>query len=81
MIEVSEHAKKSMLDDTITEDEVKKCLQNGELEVRQVVNGEMRYGKKLELKDKTIMVIYTYGKNIKRIITCYIIWRKKWEKQ
>jgi len=79
MIEISEHARKAMEDDGITEDEVKRCLEQGELEIKQLVNGEVRYGKKLELKDKTVMVIYTHRKEIKRIITCYLIRRKsKW---
>tara|TARA_Y100000310_G_C20382739_1_gene668922 strand:+ start:529 stop:771 length:243 start_codon:yes stop_codon:yes gene_type:complete len=79
MIEISEHARKAMEDDAITEDEVQRCLEHGELEIKQLVKEEVRYGKKLELKDKIIMVIYTHRKEIKRIITCYIIRRKsKW---
>lgn len=77
MIDISEHARNEMEDDGITEDEVKACLEHGELEIKQIVNGEMRYGKKLALKDKTIMVIYTYRKDIQRVITCYTIRRKK----
>jgi len=79
MIEISEHARKAMDDDDITEDEVRQCMEHGELEIKQSVKGEIRYGKKLELKDKTIMVIYTIKNDKERIVTCYIIRRKsKW---
>jgi len=78
MIQISDHARKAMDDDAISEDEVNQCLDQGELEIKQVVNGEMRYGKKLELKEKTIMVIYTHS-DIDRIITTYVIRRKKWQ--
>ena len=60
MIEISRHALKGMEDDEITEDEIKAGLEHGELEIKQLVKGEMRYGNKLDTKEKTIMVIYTY---------------------
>lgn len=78
MIDIPEHARKEMEDDDITEEEVRWCLGQGEKEIKELVNGEMRYGKRLELKDKTIMVIYTYRGEITRVITCYTIRRKKW---
>ncbi len=78
MIEISDHARKAMADDDITEAEVKICLTQGELEIKQFVNREMRYGTKLELKDKTIMVIYTLHEKVERVITAYVIRRKKW---
>ena len=81
MIEFSEHVRKAMEDDGISEEEVEACLKHGELEIKQIVNGEMRYGKQIELKDKIIMVIYTIKGNIDRIITAYIIRRKKWQRQ
>ncbi|HLC89127.1 MAG TPA: DUF4258 domain-containing protein [Candidatus Nanoarchaeia archaeon] len=34
MIEISEHAEKAMSDDEITEDEVRSCLEHGELEIK-----------------------------------------------
>ena len=77
MIEISEHAEKAMSDDGITEDEVRNCLEHGELEIKQFVKDEIRYGQKLELKEKTILVIYTLRGKIQRVITCYIIRRKK----
>lgn len=79
MIEISEHAKAAMEEDGITEEEIMECLEHGELEIKQIVNGEIRHGKKLDLKDKTIMVIYTHRQEIQRIITCYTIRRKKWQ--
>ena len=80
MIEISEHAKKAMEDDEISEVEVITCLNHGELEIKQFVNGELRYGRKSEFKDKTIIVIYTQRENICRVITCYTIRRRKWQK-
>ncbi len=79
MIEFSDHAREAMADDEISEEEVEVCLKHGELEIKQLVNGEMRYGKQIELKDKVIMVIYTIRDNIDRIITVYTIRRKKWQ--
>lgn len=55
---ISDHARDEMENAGITEDEVRDCLEHGTLEIKQVVEGETRYGKKLELKEKTIMVIY-----------------------
>ena len=78
--ELSSHAQKEMENSDITEDEIKSCLEHGELEIKQFVGGELRYGKKLELKDKTIMVIYTFIKTKIRVITVYPIKRKKWKK-
>lgn len=81
MIDIPEHARKEMEDDGITDDEVKVCLKHGSLEIKQVVQGEMRYGKRLELKDKIIVVIYTYRNETTRVVTCYTIRRKKWQNQ
>ena len=58
----------------ISENEVKVCL-----EIKQFVKGELRYGKKFEFKDKTIMVIYVKRENKDRIVTVYPIRRKKWQ--
>ena len=61
----------------ITEDEVVQCLQHGELAFSNVINGERRYGKKIALKEKTIMVVCTLRNNEERVITAYDIQRKK----
>jgi len=74
---LSDHAKEEMQASGITEDEVNVCLEHGELEIKQVVDGETRYGNKIVFKEKTIIVIYTYAGEEKRVITCYSIWRKK----
>ena len=74
---ISDHARKEMEQSGISEEEVQQCLKHGELEIRQVIKGEIRYGKKLIFKDKTIMVIYTLSKDEERVITVYIIRRKK----
>jgi len=79
--ELSDHAKAEMETSEITKNEVIACLEHGSDEIIQVVNGETRYGKKILLKDKTLMVIYTYKGHIIRIITTYIVWRKKWQKR
>ena len=77
MIVIPEYAQKAMADDEITEEEVHWCLEHGELEIKEQVKGEVRYGKKLQLKDKIIMVIYTFRGEATRVITCYTIRRKK----
>ena len=78
---LSEHAREEMRNDDISEKEVEQCLKYGEHEIIQIVKGEKRYGKKLELKDKTIMVIYTIKNNEDRVITTYTIKRKNnWQK-
>ena len=79
MIDISAHARKAMDDDEITEDEIFQCLEYGELEIKQLVKGELRWGKLLELKDKTIMVIFTEREETVRVITCYALRRKKWQ--
>lgn len=79
---LSKHAIEEMQNDCISEQEVEQCLQHGEHEITQIVDGEKRYGKKLQLNDKTIMVIYTIQNNEDKIITTYIIKRKKdWSKK
>jgi len=82
MIERSSHAEGAMESDGISEEEVRHCLENGELEIRQVVGGETRYGKQLELKDKKIMVIYSLLRDVQRVITAYTIQRKRtWQRK
>lgn len=77
---ISDHARDEMAKEGITEQNVRGCLEHGELEIKQIVQGETRYGKQLELKDKTMMIIYTIRNNEERIITAYTIRRKKWQK-
>ncbi|MEK6834785.1 MAG: DUF4258 domain-containing protein [Nanoarchaeota archaeon] len=76
--EISDHARDEMESSNIIEDEVKACLEYGNLEIKQSVKNELRYGKKIQLKDKTIIVIYTKVKDKIRVITAYPIRRKKW---
>ena len=75
--EISDHAKEAMEDDKINEEEVKQCLEHGGLQIKEIVHGETRYGKQLELKDKKLMVIYTIRGEIYRVITAYTIQRKQ----
>ena len=78
---ISDHARDEMVQAGIIEQEVHDCLEHGELEIKQIVAGETRYGKKLELKEKTIMIIYTIRDEGGRIITAYTIRRRKtWQK-
>ncbi|MBI5392388.1 DUF4258 domain-containing protein [Candidatus Woesearchaeota archaeon] len=81
MIKISDHAIQEMMDDNILVEEVYSCLENGSLEIKQFVDGELRYGKKLEFKDKIIMVIYTYRQETIKVVTCYTIRRKRWQKR
>ncbi len=74
---LSGHAQDEMRRAGITEENIEHCLMSGVLEIKQIVKGEMRYGKKLELKDKTIMVIYTFQNKEERVITAYPVRRKK----
>lgn len=78
---ISKHAKEEMEKSSISEKEVKACLEHSELIIKQVVKGEIRYGKELVLKDKKIVVIYTFKDDKLRVITVYPIWRKKWLKR
>ncbi|MDI6826324.1 MAG: DUF4258 domain-containing protein [Candidatus Aenigmarchaeota archaeon] len=71
---ISPHARDRMKKKGITEEEIKTCLIDGKLTIQQMVKGEIRYGKIVELKDKKLVVIYTIDKNGEdRIITCYPI--------
>jgi len=79
MIVFAPHAIREMLRREISREEALQCLNYGRLIIRQIVNGETRYGKRIELKDKTIIVIYLYKDSTTKIITCYPIRRKrKW---
>ena len=77
---ISDHAHDEMMQAGIGEQEVRECLEHGELEIKQIVAGETRYGKKMEFKEKTVMVIYTLRGDEERVITAYVIRRKKWQK-
>ncbi|MBI4148022.1 DUF4258 domain-containing protein [Candidatus Woesearchaeota archaeon] len=77
---ISDHARDEMAQEGITEDDVRNCLTHGELEIKQIVDGETRYGKQIDLKNKTIMIIFTIRNKEERIITAYAIRRKKWQK-
>jgi hypothetical protein len=78
---LSKHALEEMRKQSITEEEVKKCLDDGELEIRQIVNSETRCGKKIDFKEKTVVVIYTQKAEERRVITAYVVRRKKqWHK-
>ncbi len=74
---ISDHARDEMSQSDISEEEVQQCLEHGELEIKQIVKGETRYGRKLDLKFKTIMVIYTLRNKEERVVTAYLIRRKK----
>jgi len=77
---ISDHAKEEMLKDSITEDEVRQCLEYGNIEIAECVHDEMRYGRRFAFKDRSIMVVYTLRNNEERIITVYSIRKKKWQK-
>jgi hypothetical protein len=77
---LSDHAKEEMLKDGISEEEVRQCLEHGELIFTQAMRGEMRYIRKLDLKDRSIVVIHTFRDNDHRVITTYAIRNEKWQK-
>lgn len=67
-----------MQDCGVDEEQLRYCLREGKLVAKQVVRGEMRYSKEVELKFMKIIVVYCINKDgEERIITCYPI-RKKW---
>jgi len=79
MVVFSPHAIREMLRRKISLEEALHCLNHGELIIRQNVKGETRYGKRIELRDKTILVIYVHENTTTKVITCYPIKRKrKW---
>ena len=77
---LSEHAKEEMLKDGITEEEVKQCLEHGTEIMKNCVNGEMRYGRKLEMKDRSVIAIYTFRNGETRVITAYTDEDQRWRK-
>lgn len=74
---LTEHARKEMEHSDISEEEVRQCLSYGELVIKQVVKGELRYGKELDLKERKIVVIYIMEGEEERVITTYPIRRKR----
>lgn len=76
---ISDHAQQKMYMLEISEEEILACLDYGDLISEQVVNGEMRYAKRLGLKDKILILVYAVRETEKRVITCYKLRRKKWQ--
>ena len=74
---IPDHARGEMEQSGISEEEVRTCLEYGESIIKQLVKGEMRYGKEMAFKDKKIIVIYTYRDNEERVVTVYPVRRKK----
>lgn len=74
---LSDHAKEKMLALGITADEITTCIDYGVIEIKNIVNGEVRYSKRLDIKNKSIMVVFTYRESETRVITCYKLKRKK----
>ena len=74
---LSDHAKTEMEHSNISEKEIRQCLEYGKVIIKQLVKNEMRYGKEIDLKDRTIVIIYTYFNDEEKIITTYPIRRKK----
>ena len=81
MIAISPHAEEEMKKSGINKEEIEQCIGEGKLITKQIVKGKMRYGKRLDLKDRKIVVIYAIDKRgNEKVITCYPIRRKKWWK-
>lgn len=76
MIVLSPHARIAMRRHAITEDEIRAALEDGETEFEIFAKGEKRYGNVLVEKQRKIVVIWTWRKEKKRIITCYPLRRE-----
>ncbi|MBI2669300.1 DUF4258 domain-containing protein [Candidatus Woesearchaeota archaeon] len=74
---ITAHARDEMEHSDLSEEEVEHCLRYGKLIIKQVVRGELRYGKELDAKDKKIVIIYAYENEEEKVITAYPIRRKK----
>lgn len=70
---LSVHAKERMLKKGISEDEVMQCLDYGIPQVTKCVEGEIRHAKLIDLKHKSVVVIYTFRDGELRVITTYAI--------
>ena len=77
---LSEHAKEEMLADGISEEEVRQCIEHGTKIIKDCVNGEMRYGKRLAMKDWSVIAIYTFRQGETRVITAYTVNDQRWRK-
>ncbi len=76
MLDISPHASKAMQEHAITEDEVMAALVDGKTEFEIFVKGEKRYGNVFIEKHRKIMVIWSWRKEKKRVITCYPLKRE-----
>jgi len=77
---ISDHAKDRMSRKGISEEEVKKCAYEGILRTKTVINGEIRHVNVLQMKDKTIVTVQTFESLERKIITVYLLMRKRWPK-
>ena len=77
---LSDHAREEMLKDGISEEDVRQCLEHGRVIIENCVNGEMRYGEKLAMKDRSVIAIYTFRLGEPRVITAYTVNDQRWRK-
>ena len=75
-IDISKHARESMLRHLISEDEVLAAMMDGKTEFELFNKGEKRYGNVIVTKQRKIVVIWTYKNGKKRIITTYPLRRE-----
>ncbi len=68
---ISEHAREKMKKNRISEEDIKRCLVDGETILENVIKGGMRYLKEIDLKHRRSIVVYTIRNEEKRVITCY----------
>lgn len=74
---ISPHARNKMNRLNIPKEDIEKCFKDGKPVIKQIIKGEMRYGKVIDLKDRKLVIIYTYEKSGEtRIITTYYMRRK-----
>lgn len=77
MVVISPHCKEAMEKHSITEDEVKRAIIDGETEFTILAGKEKRYGNVLEEKTRKLVAIWAYDKeDNKRVITCYPLRRR-----
>jgi len=73
---ISKHARKRMEERKVTEEEIKKCITDGEIVLRKVIKNEMRFTRSIDLADKRLSVVYTVKNNEERVITCFPVKRE-----
>ena len=75
----SGHARAAMEEHGISEAEVAAAVACGRKLAQKIVKDEIRYSRAIDLKGRTIIVIFTFRDDQPRVITCYPLRSKTWE--